>query len=99
MAENIKTFLLTQRAASIAAALASANVPAPLAQQSSSLVAVKKKENLLPRTYYEFNLASTTLKSPVDEEIRTGTAAEEAVEGEEEDPVPLTVMKSKQVIQ
>ena len=59
------------------------------AATAAVLLPVKRKENLLPRTFYEFNVTSAA-------------AREEAEASEEEqpldfDPIPLTIMKSKRV--
>lgn len=74
MAENMKIFLLKNSSSAAAAA---------------AVLPVKRKENLLPRTFYEFNVASAA--------VREGAEASEEEQPLDLDPIPLTIMKSKRV--
>ena len=56
---------------------------------AAAVLPVKRKENLLPRTFYEFNVASTA--------VREGAEASEEEQPMDLDPIPLTIMKSKRV--
>lgn len=71
-----------------------------LTQSNTATLPVKRKENLLPRTFYEFNLRSRPVNkaSKSTEDMDVDEIAAEAAEEEEDDPLPLTIMKSKKVI-
>ena len=74
MAENMKILLLKNSSSSSSAA---------------AVLPVRRKENLLPRTFYEFNVLSPP--------VREGTEASEEEQPLDMDPIPLTIMKSKRV--
>lgn len=73
------------------------NIKALHLSQLPSVVAkdltVLKRENLFPRTFYEFDLTTRTAEKSIQE----GVDIEEVDTIEEVDSIPLTIMKSKKV--